>query len=203
MSRNTTAMATPVSDCDAPMDGDIAAMALPPQTAVPVLRRMDRSLSTPKSLPRAIPIIRVNDIDIIVIHTEVRPTLMTASRCIPKPRSITAAWRSFLETFPVPSAAGFPAKSAATAPRSRPHAGFGVRIESSAAAASHILRFDVMFFKLFSNTGPPIMHGRSIIRVYYNPTSGMFGLFSCFIIFCWYFKNVNKHNFIAINVDHP
>ena len=72
------------------MDGDIAAMALPPHTAVPVLRRRERSLSTPNILPRVMPIIRVNDIDIIVIHTEVRPTLMTVSRCIPNPRRMTA-----------------------------------------------------------------------------------------------------------------
>ena len=166
------------------MDGDIAAMALPPHTAVPVLRRRERSLSTPNILPRVMPIIRVNDIDIIVIHTEVRPTLMTVSRCIPNPRRMTAIWRSFFDTFPVLSAAGFPAERAAADPRSNPHAGFDVRIESSAAAASHILRSDVMIFKRFSKTDPPKINGRSIIRVNYNPTSGMFGLFSPFRISC-------------------
>ncbi len=141
------------------------------------------------------------DIDIIVTQTEVIPTLITASNCIPNPKGspraeevslISYLFFRYADSCRKSRLAGLkltvPMQGLASAPR---------------GAASHILRFDVMFFKLFSNTGPPIMHSRSIIRVYYNPTSGMFGLFSCFIIFCWYFKNVNKHNFIAINVDHP
>src|SRR5580765_4302044 len=91
LSTNTVPSDTAISSSVAPVIGPTAAMALPPQIAVPVEIRYAGSFSTRIALPSNTPTTMANEMLNNVYRNPLRPARITSCKFIPKPRPTTEA----------------------------------------------------------------------------------------------------------------
>ena len=89
LSRNTVPMPTLISSSEASRMGATAAMALPPQIAVPTVTRMLALWETRKNRPRISPADMLPVILSAVYRKPLLPALSTSARFIPNPRAMT------------------------------------------------------------------------------------------------------------------
>jgi hypothetical protein len=96
-STNTVPSETDISSSVAPVIGPTAAIALPPQMAVPVEIRNAGRARTDSNQPSRVPSSSANVMLMAVYTKPLLPALITSCRFIPKPRPTTAACSSNLE----------------------------------------------------------------------------------------------------------
>src|SRR5229473_2856886 len=84
---------TAISSSSARRMGPMAAMALPPQIAVPAVIRNDELPRTRNNLPNAKPRKSAKEIPSAVWINPLRPAFRTSCRFMPKPRATTELWR--------------------------------------------------------------------------------------------------------------
>lgn len=113
----TLPRATDISSVSASIAGPTAAIALPPQIAVPDEISVDVFSATPNHLPTKYPRINVPKIDAIVKSIPSFPAWITAERFIPNPRRITDACKRYFVGFPVTKGNGLPSVKASNNPR--------------------------------------------------------------------------------------
>lgn len=91
--------ATEICFSSAEMMGDIAAMALPPQIAVPQETRWEVFLSTPNNFPNKVPSIKVPKIEMTVKIRPSLPAFKALCTFIPKPKPTTEIFNNKLVAF--------------------------------------------------------------------------------------------------------
>ena len=112
----TVAMESVVSSSSASMIGAIAAIALPPQIAVPEDMRYELLRESLKALPSRTPRHITPITDTIVNSMPSFPASIAECRFIPKPRPITESWSMYLEAFFVNFLNGAPKVIASSIP---------------------------------------------------------------------------------------
>ena len=138
--RNTTASATPVSATPAPIAGASAAIALPPQIAVPADTKSESFFSSRSHRPSSQPAASVAEIVATATPAERRPTVHTTPSCSPKPSSTTEALSNCPDQWFVRSRTGLPSSHAASAPATSASAGGAFSTAAHAASASQPAR---------------------------------------------------------------
>ena len=140
MSTNTHPSATDITRASAPSTGPIAAIALPPQIAVPVEMSWPVTRSTASqrasNAPNATVAASVN----AVVATPVDPARTTASNWIPKPKPTTDACSSHFCTFAARFASALPTMSAKANPPANAHGGV-IAGHAQIAAPTHSATF--------------------------------------------------------------
>ena len=124
LSMKIVAKATEMSSSWALMIGAMAAMALPPQIAVPEDIKVDAFLFIFSILPNIIPKIRVEVIDISVNKKPSLPTLAASIIFIPKPNPITEYCSNSFVAFPLYCKNGFPIEKDTINPSNKAIGGF-------------------------------------------------------------------------------
>lgn len=112
----TVAMESVVSSSSASMMGAIAAIALPPQIAVPEDMRYELLRESLKALPSRTPRHITPITDTIVNSMPSFPASIAECRFIPKPRPITESWSMYLDVFLVNFLNGAPKVIASSIP---------------------------------------------------------------------------------------
>ena len=110
---------TEISSSSASITGATAAIALPPQIAVPADIKFDVLSFTLRSLPRKNPTASVPKIVAIVNRIPCFPALTTSVKFIPKPNKTTEICNKILVAFFVCCGKGFPNVKAAINPKTK------------------------------------------------------------------------------------
>src|SRR5215472_948323 len=136
---NTVPRETAMSWSSASRTGPMAAIALPPQIAVPTEIRRDGVRSTESARPRKRPQATAKLIPTSVYRNPERPAWRTSVRLMPKPSPTTEICNSHFEQREVNSGNGFPSASARTSPKARARGGEAEYAEASIPAPNAIL----------------------------------------------------------------
>src|SRR6056297_674238 len=112
----TQAMDIEMASARAPITGATAAIALPPQMAVPTEIRLPQCLSSEKILARNRPATRIVSTPMPVTHKPVTPPDTTVASGSPKPSPTTQIFSSSPDIRPTWAANGFPSSKANAIP---------------------------------------------------------------------------------------
>src|SRR5947209_1497805 len=120
---NTVPKETAMSSSLASSTGPTAAIALPPQMAVPTEIKSAGVRSTENHLPSSSPEIMAKVIPAAVYRNPARPARSTSLRFMPKPSPTTESCSSSFDHFPVNSGKPLPTVSATAKPSARARGG--------------------------------------------------------------------------------
>src|SRR5215469_5141783 len=142
-SRKIVPSETDISSSVAPRTGPTAAIALPPQIAVPVEIRNDARGYTSTNFPIAVPTIRAKAIPTAVYRNPLRPARITWCRFMPKPSPTTAACSRYFEIWRDSPGYGWVAIAPKTSPASKANGGEAQGVRQNARPATKST-FDLM-----------------------------------------------------------
>ena len=135
---NTVAMDNVVSLSSASIIGAMAAIALPPQMAVPDDMRYELFLDSLNAFPRAVPMHITPMTDIMVNSIPSLPVSTAEYRFIPKPNPMTDSCRRYFDAFFVNFLNGAPNVTAISIPATRERA-VGMKNDAASSTMNRIL----------------------------------------------------------------